>query len=770
MTIVRVKQKDGTIVSIPLGASIGGTTGPIESRLSALETYVLDNDDAILGLEVDFENNKFTRLCGAKDLKPGPDFDKFRMYGDRRRCNVDDAGKILNFFGDSEVTPYRLKLYKGIVKLSDRDDNNYYYKDIYTPIYYALESQGESAYPTDFIPKFELQVDAGVYGSYTEKAHLEPGVAQDFLLGGQIPVSITAHGIVQPREIPDSSLIKVLSVSVDGLTAENGKGIEHIIDGVNGQGTTNINWNSRFISNEKIPAGDGNSVLFSMTFDLGERYNITEVYLGWDWQSWAKKARLYGTDNLSGNWTLVQDMNISYAEHSGGLGGPVEISTETVFRYYRLDFTQMNDESKVYVHEIEFTGIRSDYPIIKDDIYMYSGVCTISSPASLPEFTLTAYTDFYSYYEETGFHGQVMVYQPKFYYQILPIEIGTDTNTGIKYLKKVRYYISDRPRTGFKLHPAFIDENGNERDYILYGAYEATLWNGAMGPIEDYRDDLHELNLDTDMLCSIADLQPISGQKRPMTKVNFEKVAQNRGEGWHIETIETLSAQQLLMMIEYGKFNMQEAIGVGVTMLDYVGANNGSVYTGSTKDLGHKTGMAYTSKRYNALKGTDEEFYNGENGKLSISYRGVENPWGNMNKCVNKICSHLNEVYLTNDYIAQNGTQTGLDSSYRNTHIPTPNYSDFIYSFIYDDGKDWMFVPAALGGSSAFPVGDRYAQNGSSWKTTVLVGGGYSQDSGYTYYAGPFCFSTFVDGEDTFTSAGMGARLVYLPKGNSEEV
>ena len=40
----------------------------------------------VVGLQVDFENNTFRRLAGARGRSPGADFDCFAPFGGRRRC------------------------------------------------------------------------------------------------------------------------------------------------------------------------------------------------------------------------------------------------------------------------------------------------------------------------------------------------------------------------------------------------------------------------------------------------------------------------------------------------------------------------------------------------------------------------------------------------------------------------------------------------------------------------------------------------------------
>ena len=81
-------------------------------------------------------------------------------------------------------------------------------------------------------------------------------------------------------------------------------------------------------------------------------------------------------------------------------------------------------------------------------------------------------------YKEDGSMGQVMVYQPKFYYLVCPVVYDPIKSTGLGYhLRKANYYVSSNSRAGFRLHPAFYDENGNQVDYILMGAFEGSIYD-----------------------------------------------------------------------------------------------------------------------------------------------------------------------------------------------------------------------------------------------------------------------------------------------------
>ena len=72
----------------------------IRAELDDAKGYI---DIDIYGVEVDFENKKFTRLAGAVEKMPGADFDNIRPWN-RRRCNVTDDGKVVAYYGDEGYT------------------------------------------------------------------------------------------------------------------------------------------------------------------------------------------------------------------------------------------------------------------------------------------------------------------------------------------------------------------------------------------------------------------------------------------------------------------------------------------------------------------------------------------------------------------------------------------------------------------------------------------------------------------------------------------
>ena len=394
-----------------------------------------------------------------------------------------------------------------------------------------------------------------------------------------------------------------------------------------------------------------------------------------------------------------------------------------------------------------------------DKFQMYGGRrrCNV-----LDDGTITAYYGDESYTED-GSNGQVMVYQPAFYYKVVPLKLEKNTDSGIGYhLRKANYYVSSKPKTGFKLHPAFYDENGNAINYILFSADEGSMFDvSAKAYVNDNVDSItYE---DGDLLCSVAGKKPISGLRKGIgTKANLETMAQNRGSGWHLETIKATSVNQLLMMIELGAMSTQEGIGQGVVSITGNTAYNCSSLTGSTADLGNGTGQA--KETVNEIGGTQTAYT--ESGKLAVSYRGMENPWGNISKHIQGInlwgdgsmCG--GQPYIADDF---NFSESKNTDNYKPVGFTLPNANGYIKAMGYGSEEyDWLFMPSEIGGTSALPVGDYVyvASNLNGYRIAQSGGGCRSGD-----YAGSFY--QIVNGTVGDRSRGAGGRLVYIPTAKS---
>ena len=331
---------------------------------------------------------------------------------------------------------------------------------------------------------------------------------------------------------------------------------------------------------------------------------------------------------------------------------------------------------------------------------------------------------------------QVMVEQPKFYYKVVPLEIEKKKKGGIT--RKVRYYVSDTPKAGFKLHPAFI-ENGNENEKIYLAAFEGSLYDSSASAY--ILDDSQVADFAADLLCSIANAKPLSGLTQNATRANVRKLAEKRGSGWEQAYIATASASQMLMLIEHASFNMQSAIGQGAVNKTDDGSSNMAEATGVTINLGNASGTASNA-----------------NGVQFVSYRGEENFWGNIWGWIDGIneymdaTTHEGTIYIA-DHSFADDTGTG---AYEDAGIIAVYGNGYISAFCYSEKYDWLFIPGELLGNTALPVGD-YCWNGNTgWRVAVL---GASWCHGLS--AGAFCWPLSYASSDR--NRHIGGRLVYVP-------
>lgn len=361
-------------------------------------------------------------------------------------------------------------------------------------------------------------------------------------------------------------------------------------------------------------------------------------------------------------------------------------------------------------------------------------------------------------YTEDGSNGQVMVYQPKFYYLVCPLEYDRQ-ETGYGYhLRKANYYISETQRAGFKLHPAFYDKNGNEVDYILMSAYEGCIYDTSANAY--LKNDEQVMDASKDKFSSIAGARPASGVSQNLTRPNIEQMAKNRGEGWHSFGIKTASMEQLLMIVEMGMMNLQTAIGQGVVNLPWTtGSDTTSSYagaTGSTASLGNGTGRATETTTCEGGVATK----NTADGKTSICYRGVENFWGNIWKFaygINFYCEVGKPFlgYVCKDF---NYAESKRTDNYENIGFALPSENGYVSAMGYSTKYDWLFLPSEVKGNSSLPVGDYYYQN-NTWDgyRIALLGGGWSHGSS----AGGFYWA--LDSGVGTRYRHIGGRLVYVP-------
>lgn len=394
-----------------------------------------------------------------------------------------------------------------------------------------------------------------------------------------------------------------------------------------------------------------------------------------------------------------------------------------------------------------------------DKFSMYGGrrKCNVADDGSIVAW----YGD--ADYKEDGSMGQVMVYQPKFYYLVCPVEYDP-IDTGIGYhLRKANYYVSEKPRAGFRLHPAFYDASGNEIDYFLTSAYEGSIYDASASAY--LLNDEQVMNTGEDKFSSIAGARPASGSSQNLTRPNIEAMAQNRGTNWHGDLIKPVSAEQLLMIIELGIMNTQTGVGQGVVGLPYTtGDDTTSSYaaaTGSTASRGNGTGRAEKTTTYEG--GSAKEYT--VDGKTSICWRGKENFWGNIFKFVYGINIWGNgkmgggQPYICSDFSFAESKNSG---NYEGAGFTVTPKEGYISAMGYSTACDWLFIASECLGNSSLPVGDyTYITTDLNTYRITRLGGSWGGGG----HAGAFYWS--LDSGVGSRSRGIGGRLVYIPTRDS---
>ena len=369
-----------------------------------------------------------------------------------------------------------------------------------------------------------------------------------------------------------------------------------------------------------------------------------------------------------------------------------------------------------------------------DEFSMYGGRkrCNVSDDGEITAF----YGD--PSYVEDGSNGQVMLYQPKFYYKHVIVDRAESR------INKEELYLCEEEEEGFEIHPLFVYEDGREMEYALLPVYEGSIYDNG-GYI---LDDGAISNFSTAKLSSIAGAKPLSGANNEIYSYDIKQFASNRGAGWCGSDMRAESALQMLMMIEYASLNIQKAMGEsGPTNLSVSGSDNNylncGLITGSTGSLGNGTGRAPSSVQTVRDVATT---YTAQ-GKCSISYRGMENPWGNMWRivCDIEIDESGNPWLLNGDAPASIG-------------FSMPSASGTVEAMGYsNDATNWLYMPGGVDGTNVL-IDDYYWKYDTNVSSSVLVGGRWN----LTHWAGIFAYDLSKPSGDPIIFYA-NPRIMYVP-------
>ena len=446
-----------------------------------------------------------------------------------------------------------------------------------------------------------------------------------------------------------------------------------------------------------------------------------------------------GTGNISGNITSSDAGKLVTIDANGKIIAST-ITEDDIIRTQIATGTLENEEvvglETDYVNKISTriqgaSSLSAGANFDKYDMYGGRKRCIVNEDGSIERFVTAQDTP------ETLANKRIMVYQPQVYYYHAPLATATLSN-GTK-INKDQLLLSDTQQAGFKLHPLFKDANGDPVKYVLLPAFES----GTLRANGNYElSDAQDIDFANDKLVSIINAKPISGVTQEFTYSAAAQMAANNGAGWQLTDMRFESLEQMLMMVEFGTLNIQNAFNNGLTSISTNYSGNTGCITGSTYALLNTSGRATTTT--NIL---DKSYTYSTDGSCAISYRGLENPYGNMWRYVGNVNCSNKTVIINNEVLG----------------FTLPASSNWVSGFGYDDKMPWVFIPVeASNANSSVPVGD-YLYVATYSATTICLAGGTctsNNNAGAFYYA----FDTLKEGTHRRNNS---ARVMHIPTSNS---
>jgi hypothetical protein len=314
-----------------------------------------------------------------------------------------------------------------------------------------------------------------------------------------------------------------------------------------------------------------------------------------------------------------------------------------------------------------------------------------------------------------------------------------------------RWWISPTPATGFSLHPAFYqrDNHAAATNQIYVGAYTASASGGTTAANSTY-NTLKSTDWTGLKLTSKSGVKNLTGDGSSSgTMAQFETAATAIGTGWGLTNFHTLNLMQLLFYIEYASFDSQTKVGPG--------------RTNSASTLASGGASAYEASNGTSSGTTDVQ---------AVSWRGIENLWGNIWQFIPGYNTTDTEHHILN----RDGTGTVADvltaGNYEAVTSPIPlngtsyksgtDGGDYCHGYISALARDasnvlsLSFVPDALVGISSTYLTD-YFYSHDVGQTGILRSGGHWASAGY---AGIGCRNS--GDRSSNSNAAIGGRIEFI--------
>lgn len=368
-----------------------------------------------------------------------------------------------------------------------------------------------------------------------------------------------------------------------------------------------------------------------------------------------------------------------------------------------------------------------------------------------------------------GQDGNVMVEIPSFWHKwsYEPDPENPDDLEGRAYYGWQHHQISLREIPGGNFYPkryvgafegVLADEDNNPQDG-WYGAWDeaASTWEGAtVTPVPpNYK------------ILSVAGYYA----RTQLSVTNYRPMCEAAGEGYHQYDAASNFIIQLLMIIEIGHMQTQNGIGSGVNNITGADWSPYNSYrpmrkTGDTISAGNGTWDVTKDNQYVQIASNRYKI-------LSLSYRGIEQPYGHIFKWVDGIVfSAEGDTTAAYAHKCINGGVAGRDQ-YLSHVSPEAAEADSNYIklpaieggdlAIVNISRYWKFPSPHLlpnDDATSRPIDsyayDWFAQSSSTGMHAFAVGG--RAHTGVT--AGAFCFASGYG--LLYTSSSVGGRLCKI--------
>lgn len=272
---------------------------------------------------------------------------------------------------------------------------------------------------------------------------------------------------------------------------------------------------------------------------------------------------------------------------------------------------------------------------------------------------------------------------------------------------------------GYTVPDAFIREDGTIAPYFLYGAFLGSIIGSQLRSVPNVKSDSNK---------------PISSYRTA--------ARQGRDNNWNIGTIEYVGVLQNLYLIEFQDMNAQKVIGRGVCDKSW-NSTDDSLNTGGTLELGNRTGYL----------GTD-------NGQTQISYRGIEDFYGDKWQFLDGLMAKNDGYYVTNKF-----STFGTISGYKRIACtplqgePSTGLNGYVKKMESLKGLEHLFIAKEIGAGATADnyYTDYFWAHENGEENIALFGGAWADGS----YCGAFCL--YLHLVASHSDLSIGARVTFRP-------